>query len=235
MKKIKKVLFILFIILLIIAGSVYIDFFIASKNNTHPKISIKKDLGDGLTVYNAVFYRMWYCKENKTYTLGDYDDPDAICKIVYDYDKGYYTNGADLKISKHDLEMIRDVYDSEVIETMNSDTAINNAVYVAEEYKKLDYKPVVENEKELKQGKYPIVVFPVFKENGDDYKWVDGEDRYCIDDTDETSGIKKYAPYEDNKCGEFVNLTYNKEWCELYTNSKLYFDEEINKLCKGVE
>ena len=221
MKKIKRILFILFIFLLTIAGAVYIDFFIASRNNSYPKISIKKDLGDGLVVYNAVFYRMWYCNANDTYTLGDYNDPEAVCRIVYDYDKGYYTNGADLKISKHDLEMIRDVYASEVIETMNSDTAISNAIYVAENYKKLEYKIVTdEKEKQVKQGKYFIATFPEFKEKGDDYEWVDGETQYCIDESED---IKKYAPYEEGKCGEFVNLTFDTKWCELYTNSKLYF------------
>ncbi len=233
MKKIKRVLFILFIFLLIIAGAVYIDFFIASRNNSHPRISIKKDLGDGLSVYNCVLYRMWYCKENDTYTLGDYDDPDAICKIVYDYDKGYYTNGAGLKISKHDLEMIRDVYDSEVIETFNSESSVTNALYVAENYAKLNYKQVEEDEKPVKQGKYLVVTFPEFKEDKDDYKWVDdSETRYCLDDS---ADILKYAPLEEGKCGEFTNLTYESKWCELYTNSKLYFDEKINEKCKGVE
>ena len=56
--------------------------------------------------------------------------------------------------------------------------------------------------------------------------------QYCLDDSKD---IKLIAPFEENQCGEFVNLTYDKKWCELYTNSKLYFDKEINDICKGVE
>ena len=233
MKKIRKVIFILIIILLIFAGAVYIDYFIASRNNTHPKIALKKKIDGGLFVYNGVFYRMWYCKATNTYTIGDYKDSDAVCVIVYDYDKGFYSNGAGIKISKHDLEMIKDVYDSEVIETMNSDNVVENAVYVAENYAKLDYKVVEKDGKELKTGKYSLVNLPKFEEKNDKYSWViDEEKQYCLDDSKD---IKLIAPFEENQCGEFVNLTYDKKWCELYTNSKLVFDEKVNDMCKGVE
>ena len=233
MKKLKRFLFVIFIILLVAAGCIYIDYFFASRNNTHPRIAIKKKLDDNLSVYNGVFYRMWYCKTNDTYTIGDYKDNDAICNPKYEYDKGYYTNGAGIKISKHDLEMIVDIYAEEVIETFNSDTVVENAVYVAENYSKLNYKNIEENEKVLKSGKYNLVEFPVFTEEKDKYNWVyESEDKYCIDETEE---IKKYAPYDENGCGEFVNLTYDKKWCELYVNSKLFFDEDINRICEGVE
>ncbi len=233
MKKIKKVLFIFFIILLIFAGAVYIDYFIASRNNTHPKIAIKKEIDDDLFVYNGVFYRMWYCKANDTYTIGDYEDSDAVCAIAYEYDKGFYTNGAGIKISKHDLEMIREVYDSEVIETLNSDNVVENAVYVAENYAKLNYKEVEEDGKKVKSGKYVLINLPDFIEKNNKYSWtIDESKSYCLD---ESGDIKKYAPYEENVCGEFVNLTYDSKWCDLYKNSKLYFDDKVNEMCKGVE
>lgn len=233
MKKLRKILFIIFIILLVFAGCVYIDFFIASRNETYPKISIKEKIDDNLVVYNAAFYRMWYCKPTKVYTLGDYKDSDAVCNPEYEYDKGYYTNGAGIKISKHDLEMIIDVYNSEVIETMNSDSVVANAVYVAEGYAKLDYEPVEEEGKALKSGKYQLIYFPTFKETNNKFKWVyESDTMYCLDDSKD---IKQYAPYEENSCGEFTNITFDKKWCELYVNSKLYFDEEINEKCRGVE
>lgn len=233
MKKLRRFLFIIFIILLVFAGCVYIDFFIASRNETHPKISIKKEIDENLVVYNGVLYRMWYCKPTKVYTLGDYKDSDAVCSPEYEYEKGYYTNGAGIKISKHDLEMLVGIYDSEVIETFNSDTVVANAVYVAEGYSKLEYKAAEDNGKVLKSGKYPLVYFPTFKETNNKYKWVYESDKmYCLD---ESKTIKQYAPYEEEKCGEFVNLTFDKKWCELYVNSKLYFDADINEKCRGVE
>ena len=233
MKKLRKALFIIFIILLVAAGCIYIDYFLASRNNTNPKIAIKKQIDDNLSVYNGAFYRMWYCKSNDTYTLGDYKDTDAVCNPKYEYDNGYYTNGAGVKISQHDLEMIEEIYDDEVIETMNSDTVVSNAVYVAENYAKLKYKEIEDNGKVLKSGKYNLVSFPTFEESKGKYSWTyDNEEKYCLDETED---IKKYAPYEEEKCGEFVNLTYDTKWCELYVNSKLYFDEDINKICGGLE
>jgi len=233
MRKIRKVIFIIFIILLVFAGAVYIDYFLASRNNTHPKIAIKKELEEDLFVYNAVFYRMWYCKANDTYTIGDYKDSDAICAPVYEYENGYYTNGDGIKISKHDLEMIREIYASEIIETMNSDSAVENAVYVAENYAKQKYKEVEIEGKKIKSGKYSLINFPTFVEKKGKYSWtIDDNSTYCLDDTEE---VKKYAPYEEETCGEFVTLTYDTKWCELYTNSKLVFDEDVNKMCKGVE
>ncbi len=233
MKTLKKLLFVIFIFLLISAGCIYIDFFYSSRNNTHPRIAIKKEIDENLSVYNAAFYRMWYCKTNKTYTLGDYKDSDAVCNPEYEFKNGYYTNGSEVKISKHDLMMLLDIYDSEVIETLNSEEVVSNAVYVAENYAKLKYKQVEENDKALKSGKYPLVNFPTFKEENNKYSWVyEDEERYCID---ETGDIKKYASYTDGSCGEFKNLTYDKKWCELYVNSKLYFDDKIAEICRGVE
>ncbi len=233
MKKVRRILFIFFIILLVFAGCIYIDYFIASKNNSHPRIAIKKQIDENLSVYNCAFYRVWYCKSNDTYTIGDYKDADAVCNPAYEYEKGYYTNGAGIKISKHDLEMLISVYNSEVIETFNSDSVVSNAVYVAENYAKLNYRPVEEDEKQLKSGKYLIVTFPIFKEEKGKYAWVYEDDtRYCLDESED---IKKYAPYENETCGEFTNLVYEEKWCNLYTNSKLYFDSDINEKCRGVE
>ena len=233
MKKFKRILFVIFIFLLIAAGVIYIDYFFASRNNTNPRIAIKKQIDDNLFVYNGAFYRMWYCKSNDTYTISDYKDSDGVCDPEYEYVNGYYTNGAGIKISKHDLEMIVSIYDEDVIETFNSDSVLENAVYVAENYSKLKYKEIEENEKVVKAGKYVLIEFPVFKEVKEKYTWVyEDEKRYCLDDTGD---IKKYALYTDNVCGEFANITYDKKWCDLYVNSKLFFDEKINEICRGVE
>ncbi len=236
MKKIGKILFVIFIFLLVIAGGVYIDFFIAKSQNTYPKISIKKRIDDSLSVYNAPFYRVWYCKDNDTYTIGDYSDSDAVCSITYVYDGGYYTNGAELKIPKKSLEMIKKNYDPEVIELFNNESSINDAVYVSEKYAKLDYNEVKdENGKVVKVDKYTLIRIPDFKEVNDKYAWVyDDKKEYCLDIKDNK---KYYALYneEEGTCGEFELLDIDEKWCSLYVNSKFSFDEELVEKCKGVE
>ena len=81
-------------------------------------MAYKKHIDADLDVYNALFYRMWYCKSNDKYILGDYKDEDAACQTKRKYNKGYYTNGAGLKFSEDELELISTVYSDEQIEIL---------------------------------------------------------------------------------------------------------------------
>ena len=233
MRKIVKILFFIFIFLLIIAGAVYIDFFISKKKNTYPKIAIKKEIDSSLVVYNAPFYRVWYCKENNLYTIGDYNDSDAICRKEYTYENGYYVNGSNLIIAKRDLEMIKDYYDSEVIELFNSESSIEEAVYVSSLYEKQNYKPVLDEENnEVKVGKTSLIRIPTFveDENGN-FKWKLDDKTYCLNIKDDK---KYYSLYENEECSkDYTSLDLDTKWCTLYENSKLFYKKEINELCKG--
>ena len=92
MTKFKKILFIVVIALLVITGALYIDFFFCKHRETHPRIAIKENINDNEVVYKAVFYKVWYCKTTKKYTLGGWGDVDAICPSDYEYEDGVYTN-----------------------------------------------------------------------------------------------------------------------------------------------
>ena len=133
MKKIKKILIIFIVVLAVISIAAYIDYFITKTNNTYPKIAIKKKIDDNTTVYTALLYKVWYCDSNKTYTVGSYSDKAAICPKNYSYTDGYYTNESGIKISKKDLQMLTNdgVYSSEMIENMNSDKQVEEALHVA--------------------------------------------------------------------------------------------------------
>ena len=55
----KKVVIILIAVLVLLSAVIYIDYFIVVNRTSYPKISIKKELDENLSVYNAVLYRVW--------------------------------------------------------------------------------------------------------------------------------------------------------------------------------
>ena len=235
MKKVVKIILILIGIFVILGAGCYIDYYIAKTKNTNPKIALKKELNSDLIVYNGMFYRMWYCKVNKTYTVGSYSDKDAICNKNYEYKDGYYTNNAGIKISKRDLQLLTNtgIYTSEMVENINSDTQLENAIHVAYDYEINKYKVVVKDNKELEVDDYKIVVFPEFKEVEDNYDWMydesDTTNYYCIS---KNKGTISKAKYDGNECLEFEQIKMDKNWCENYKNSTLSYEDNIEKLCE---
>ena len=229
MKKISKILFLIFILVLVLGCSAYIDYFCVKRKTTYPKIAIKKEITKDLTVYNAIFYRVWYCNTNKTYTIGDYEDVDAVCPKNYTYKDGYYTNAANVKISKKDLEMINGIYTSEMIENMADKTAVENAVHVASNYLQKIYKNVLDEDgKNKKADNYQLVSFPKFELNEKgNYEWKYGNDElYCLNTNNEV------ALYLNDKCTTFEKIKMDEEWCKLYINSTLAYNTSASKLCE---
>ena len=222
----KKIIITIIVVLLIMSALVYFDYFNVKTNNTSPKISLKEKISDSQTLYKAFFYRVWYCDTNKTYTIGSYSDADAICPINYSYVEGYYTNSEGIKISKRDLQLLTNdgIYTSEMVEAMNSNKQVEDAVHVAYNYGRYKYKLT---SKKSSDG-YKLIVLPEFKEEENNYKWVyDEENLYCLKDSDKTS----IAKYEDS-CGKFEVIKMDKDWCDSYTSSTLVYEENINKYCE---
>lgn len=222
----KKFLIIVIVILVIIASLVYIDYFNVKTNNTSPKISLKEKINDNQIIYKAVFYKVWYCKTNKTYTIGSYSDIDAVCPIDYAYVDDYYTNAEGIKISKRDLQLLTNdgIYTREMVEAMNSEKQVEEAVHVAYSYGKYKYK--VSSTKGNDGNK--VVMLPDFKEEDGYYKWVyDEEKLYCIKDGEKLS----IADYSD-KCGKFEVVKMDEKWCEAYKTSTLIYEDKINRFCE---
>lgn len=237
MKKTKLVLIIVFIILLVLSALVYIDYFIVKEKNTTPKISLVEEDKE-FYVYKALFYKVWKCKSDDSIIIGDYKDPDAICKTNYEFNNGFYTNKNGLKISKKDLYMLTltGIYTHDMVEKMVTNEDVNSALYVVSKYEMLEYNNVMsENGSKLKSSDgFEIVVFPTFEynEKTDSYKWTydnkNTNNYYCLDKKNEL-----YSKYTDNVCGEFVKLSLDEKWCGLCKNSTLSSNKEISKYCKN--
>lgn len=230
MKKLSKIFIIIFIILFACSCIVYIDYYIVKSRHTTPKLAIKKQLNENLCVYSAPFYKVWYCKTNDTYTIGDYSDKDAICPCEYKFDEdNNYENSNGVKISKRDLMLISDNYTREMIDSIKNKYELDDAVYVSLNYGKTKYKVVMNNDVPLKAiDGNTIILFPEFKLNKDKYEWVyDNQEYYCMN----SSG--QVTPYLNNLCGTtYTDIKLDEKWCDLYTKSALIYDDDVKELCK---
>ncbi len=241
MKVVRKIFIILIILVIVIGGLSYLDYFLVKTNNELPRLSIKKeDKEKNIVTYNALFYKVWYCKNSGTITIGDYSDPSPVCENDYNFVDDYYTNASSLKISKKNLLLMTDknIYTKEMIDIMSTEDDVKTAVYVSETYGKTISKNV-DSAKGTISGaskEYQIVVFPTFEKDKDTYGWVydteNEENYYCsIKNSD---GEMTYSKYTDGYCkGKFEPLRLEKKWCELYKNTTLVYNEDmIGKLCE---
>ena len=223
----KKIFIIFFITIIVVFSLVYVDYFNTKANNTYPKLSLKSEDDDSI-IYNAIFYRVLFCKSNKKYLVGSYSESN-ICPKNYEYDNDIYTNSLGVKLNKRDLQLLtgEGVYTSEMIENMSSDKQVESAIHVANEYLKIQYKVVNETEDNR------IVVFPEFKEEDGSYKWVypsEGDENiiyYCL-----SEDSSSYALFNNENCGDFTKFKMDKEWCENYKFSTLIYEDNIDELCK---
>ena len=238
MKSLKKIFIIIVVLLVVFSGIVYIDYFLVKTKNAFPKIAIKEELNDETTVYKAILYKVWYCKNNKTLSIGNYSDKDAICPKKYTYKNGYYKNSMGIVISKHDLELLisQGIYTSEMIEDISTESDLKDKVYVALTYGKTKYKKVDKDKREditLING-VELVVFPSFEQKGEEYSWTYDYDIInfnCMKtDKDKT---KLFSKFENGECSEdYQKLQFDDRWCSLYKNSTLIYKDDIEKLCE---
>lgn len=238
MKSLKKIFIIIIFLLVVFSGCVYIDYFLVKTKNTFPKIAIKEELNDETTIYKGILYKVWYCKNNKTMSIGSYSDRDAICPKKYTYTDDYYRNSMGINISKHDLELLISdgIYTSEMIEDINSESDLKDKVYVANIYGQTKYKKVDKDKREgieLESG-IELVVFPTFEKNGESYSWTydyNVLNFYCM--KSEKDKTKLFSKYENNTCSEeYKEITFDEKWCSLYKNSTLIYKDSIKKSCE---
>ena len=229
MMKLKKVMFILLLVVVLFSAAAYIDYFIVVKKTTHPKLSIKEDINENLEVYNSIFYRVWYCKLNNTYTIGSYKDKDAICNNTLKYDKeGNYTNALDVTIACDNMKLLSEFYSYDIISGMTSEE-VEDAIYVANNAYKVKYKYVLDSDgdKQETHAGYYLIKFPKLKLNSkDEYEWVYDDEEYCINEN------KEIAEFDGEVCGEFKSFNIENKWCSLYKNSNLANSKEAEELCK---
>lgn len=222
----RKLLSLIIIVLIVFSGVVYIDYFLVKTQNKVPKISIKEKVADkNMVIYKAIFYKVWYCENDKKFVIGSYDDPDATCSSNIAFDDGYYINESGAKISKRDYTIMRtnDIYSDEDIKLMSS-SDINDAIYVVTEYENKKYK-VYREFTGLK-----TVYFPSFNETTLTWEYNDEEPvYYCLFDDNSISLYVRGSGCSSDK----TEFKFDSKFCSLYEKSTIKtFDDWNNSYCE---
>ncbi|NLC48583.1 MAG: hypothetical protein GX758_04415 [Tenericutes bacterium] len=235
MKLFKKIFIFVIVLLVLLTLLAYIDYFLVKTNGKLPIISLKKEFEEkDVVVYNALFYKVWYCKTDKTITIGSYSDVDVICSLPYDFEDGYYTNTSGIKISEKDIYMItyKNLYTKEMIDMMKSKSNVDDALYVSNMYFGSKYEKISNI-----NDKVSLVVFPEFGLNGNVYEYIynkeDEHNYYCMKN-ESNENETMFSKYLDGKCSDDYNyMKMDSKWCLLYKNSTLVNNPDLVKgLCE---
>ncbi len=222
MKSMRKLLTILFIILIIFSGVVYIDYFLVKTQNKLPKISIKETNGN-MVVYKAIFYKVWHCVDEDKLVIGGYNDPDAICNLGIAFDDGYYVNDVGTKISESDYKLITtdQIYTDDKISVMSIED-VKNAIYVVNGYENMKYQVYREFDN------MKTIYFPKYNDKTGKWEYEEEKTYYCLYN-DNTYSLYVYGSgcSKDRK-----PFKYDDKWCELYETSTIKtFDDWNNNYC----
>lgn len=238
MKVVKKLLVILVLLFICLAILTALDYFFVKNKNYLPRIAIKSENVDKeVIVYNALFYKLYYCTSDDSKIIIDYSDDEPSCPSIYKFANDYYSNSLSLKISKHDIDIMtyNNIYTKEMIDMMSSEEEVENAVFVVNEYIKTMYKEVKEKVSSDKDINYTFIEFPSFEYNKDNnkYELIYNGDKYCFYIDNDTKE-KRYSVYYNGKCiDDYIVLKMSDKWCELSKNTTLIYDNDlIKKLCE---
>lgn len=237
MKVVKKIFALIIITLVILIVLTVIDYYCVKNNDIFPRVAVKHEYKDkDMTIYNALFYKLYYCTSNNSKILVSYSDDEPTCPSKYKFENDYYTNSVSLKISKHDINIMtyNNIYTKEMIDIMSSNEEVNNALYVVNEYIKTKYKELDEKTSSNLDINYQLITFPefIYDKDKDNYelKYDEKQNIYCLQ-TDNKTKEKMYSIYENGECLlDYKPLKMTDKWCELYKNSTLIY--EGNNLCK---
>lgn len=227
----KVIIATLFFIIILTGTTSIVEFYYAKDANKMPILALKsEDKTKQFYKYTSLFYDVYKCYSGTVYAVAK-NYPEPICNRVIIYDNGYYINKKGLKISKKDYQSIYDIsYSFDEIENFTTSIEIENALLLASEYERNMSTPI-----KTIQVNRKVVNINAFKDLNineyGDYSWEyqKGNESYykC-----EKNGL--YKNYSNGNClGEWSELNYSKEWCQLAANSNMRnIKESYNKYCK---
>lgn len=233
----KKTIIILLIIAICAYGMCYIDYFIFKKQDVFPRLAIKSyNKENNQIVYKSLFYKLYYCKEDKTKTIIGYGEKAPSCNKKIIIKEGYYYNPAGLVISEDVLYLLmhKNIYTLDMINNISNEVDLANAKYVSETYGSVNYKELIDEfgSSEDNNSSYQLVIFPKFKKIDGVYDWVydeDSEEKYCLI----SDAKSEFSLYKEGYCTSKVIIKkLDSKWCKHAKNSTLAFKTEFNKVCK---
>ena len=225
----KKIIIIISLIVLLLAGFYFFDYIRVTKYDKNPIIAIKvKDDENQLTIYKAIFYKVWVCdyknKDNKeVFVVGSYNDYPPECTKSINFTNESYTNPNGIKISASDYQTIANFYDVDTINTWTKDSDLVDALYVSNELGKRFF-----NLKENGAFTYlneivNIAIFYDLSDNDGVKLWQpmtnDQNYYYCV--KQDSNNKYLFSKYQNGTCDGIWNYkTFTEKWCNLALKEK---------------
>lgn len=227
----RVVITIIFFIIIFIGTTSIIEFYYAKDAKRMPILALKsEDKSKQYYKYSSFFYNVYKCYSGTVYAIAK-NYPEPICNRIIVYDNGYYTNKNGLKISKKDYQSIYDVScNFNEIENFTSKEEVEKAVLIANEYERNLSIPI-----KTTQFNKQVVNINAFKDlsmnSYGDYSWEYQKSNELYYKCEKNGLYKNYS--NGNCIGDWSNLSYSKEWCELaLTSTMSNIIDTYNKHCK---
>lgn len=222
----KKIIIIISVLLVLLGGLYLFDYIRVTKYNKLPFIAVKEvDKDNQLTLYKAIFYKVWVCdnKDEKGKTVKAISDEMPNCSKSLDFSKGDHTNPQGVKISIKDYQIISTMYSVETINSWKEATDLDNALYVVNELERNFFTLKENSTFNYLNEIVSVAIFYDLVNNDDVYTWEamvnDNNYYYCI----KQDSNKKYlfSKYINSTCDGVWNYKpFTDKWCGLALQEK---------------
>lgn len=223
-------LFAFFCFLVVLFSTAIIDYTYSSRNNKTPLFVLRaRNNYKQVTLYYGLFYKAWKCdNEYDGVNFGRYNSEISYCALVAEYDENdVYTNPNGVKITRDDMNRIRNYYYDEFVNFKNEEE-LENAIKISDAINKIWW--VRKDDATVNEPNAIIGVFGKMESDGWKLQYGNPEYYRCVKKINEINIYSEYN-YLDNTCGDsWETLTLDEKICSLAKNKSPEF---INNLVIG--
>ncbi len=233
-------LFMIFCFFTVLFSAAVTDYNYAYKTNKVPFFVIKtRDEYKQATVYYGMFYKAWKCDNGLTkINFSRFKTKIAYCEYIPKYNSdGYYINPNGIKISKSQMNIIKNYYFDDYV-YFKTNEELENAYKISNEINKIwwvkkETNMLVDNDESISLaifGKVESV------DGVDEWKLQYDDPKYykCMKNIGEVNVFANYN-YLDNTCDTYwETLSLTEDTCMLAQNSSNFVKSlvELTEICK---
>lgn len=239
-RRLKISVFAIFCFIVVLLSTSIIDYSTAMKNDSEPLFVIKiKNNHKQATIYYGTFYKAWKCDNGEsTVIFGRYNSELGYCKLEPKYDvNGIYTNPYGVRITKSQMNIIKNYYfddfiniknDTELVNAYKISTALNNIWWV-----KTKSETVLNNDSSIELAIFGRTYMKDGIETWE-LQYTDTNYYKCVKLQDDKYVFSTYNAYNKTCGNDWKALTLDSVSCELAKNDTEFISKlvTISKLCK---